>query len=328
MRRYRRGAGAGRVSGCLLVLGWPALMTLPAAAAESGAPQPSAQQNALRLTSLEVLAPGAGLVATVPPGLVGRPLPSAAFSVQQAGRTLPVTADRVVDGAAELVLVIDTNGSAEDVATRQLAATDLLRALPPELRMVVLPGGQVGTVASSYAAVAGLQRGPGDPFAGLPEQPAGRRLVVLLTGCAALDRVPVGLQLPDGQISVLADDGFCDRPAERLAAPGAGLARTGLTTSGLFAAVDEVSRNLLGQYRLRVAGLDAAAPLEVTVVAGDTSASGTTAPAEPVAGGDGGDGDGYPYRTTDLAAAAVAGLGASAWLASWLVARRQDAKRA
>lgn len=273
MRTGRRGA-AGVLALGLLVVAAPSW----------------AQQPPLRLTPLEVRPAEATTVATVPRALVGVMLPSAAFSAEQADRPLPVSAGRVVDGAAELVVAVDTSGAALDVAARQSAASDLLRAMPPRLRVVVLPGGQVGTPVSALAAVAALQVGPGDIFAGLPQPPAARRLVVLLAACDTLARVPAGLQAADGQLSVLVNVGLCDERAERLAAPGSGLARTGLREASLFAAVDEVVRELLGQYRLRVTGLDPALPLQVTVSSGGNTANGTTtAPAGAAGAVDGED---------------------------------------
>ena len=268
-------------------MGWTRRCTAAVAAAAcllvpvAGAAPAAGQAEALRLSPLVVRDAEATTVATVPVPLVGTVLPSAAFSARQGARTLPVLAGRVVDGPGELVLAVDTGGEPAQVTFRKSAATDMLRRLPPDLRVVLLPGAVAGTVASTFPVLAALRPDDVDLFAPLPPPTTGRRVVAVLGRCAVLDRVPPALASAS-RVSVLADDDRCDDAAERLAAPTGGVARTDVGGPALFAGIDAVNRDLLGQYVVRVTDLDPALPLEVSVTSGTTTATGTTA--APAAG--------------------------------------------
>ena len=230
-----------------------------------------AADEPLVLQDVDLSSPaGVSVVATVPSVLSGRPLPPAAFSARQGAAVRPATAQRVVDGPAELVLAVDTSVPAA-LPFAQSAAADLLRMLPPGLPTVVLPGGARGTTRSALDLVGSLRPGRSGLLDDLPAAPQGRRLLVLLTGCRGLERIeePTG---SDQHVSVLVTERGCEERAREVAGE-AGLVRTGLAGVRLLPAVDDVGRQVLGQYRVQVEADATGGPLDLTVEDGGISAS-------------------------------------------------------
>ncbi len=225
-------------------------------------------QEELRLGPPDLSGPDAvRVLATVPAPLTGRPLRDTAFTARQGGREVNVTAERVADGDVQLVLAIDSTVEPQALAREQAAAADLLRALPPKLPTLVLPGGTLTTARAALAEVGALTPRPAGLLQGLPDAPRGHRWLVLITGCPALERLPAAPAEGNLQVSVLAGADECAQRAQALAARGGGIARAGLDLPELIAAVDRVSEHLLGQYRLRIAAERSAGPVEISVAA-------------------------------------------------------------
>lgn len=225
-------------------------------------------QEELRLGPPDLSGPEAvRVLATVPTPLTGRPLRDAAFTARQGGREVDVTAERMADGDVQLVLAIDSTVEPQALAREQAAAVDLLRALPPKLPTLVLPGGTLTTARAALTQVGALTPRPADLLQGLPDASRGRRWLVLITGCPALERLPAPPAEGDLQVSVLAEGDECAQRAQALAVPGGGVARAGLDLPELIAAVDRVSADLLGQYRLRIAAERSAGPIDISLAA-------------------------------------------------------------
>ena len=266
----RRAAGVVAVlaAGALVLVGGPV-----GAAAE--------RVDTVRLTPVDADGGGVALLARVPDALAGQPLDASAFAVRQGDRPLAVTAQRAVDAPSQLVLGLDTSQGAEALRAEQAAAADLLRALPPDLPTVLLPGGTGGTARTGFVRVGALQPDAGSLLDGLGEAPEGRRTVVLLTSCeelaAAAATEPAEQLAAAAQVHVLALDTGCEAVAEGLARPGAGIARTGLSGGSLIAGIDAVGRELTATYLLRVAADPAGAPLQVRVTGSGGSGEGVLA---------------------------------------------------
>ena len=238
----------------------PALSAGAAAAASDRRAQP------LRLDAPEVPARGAvRVLAHVPAAMSRRALPDSVFSARQDGRPIDVAGRRVAD-EAHLVLAVDTTVDRQVLAAEQAAAADLLRALPPDLPTVVLPGGVPTTARQAVSQVGALRPGSADLLAGRPETASGPGWLVAFSDCPALERLPAPLGSPDLPVSLLVTGSACDERARTLVAPTGGTVRTGLADpSRLIAASDQVAAELLGQYRLRLAADSAGGPVQVVV---------------------------------------------------------------
>ncbi len=235
---------------------------LPAAA---GAQDRAAEE--LRFGPADLTVPsGVRVLARVPAALTGRPLPGSAFAARQAGRPVAVTAERLADGDAQLVVAVDTSTSPEALAAQQSAAADLLRALPPDLPAVVLPGGSPTTARAAVEQVGALVPGTAGLLDGLPPPIPGRRWLVAYADCPALDRLPAAPDARDLRVHLLVSGSGCADRARALVAPTGGTARTGLTEPGrLVAAADATAAELLGEYRLQIAADRDAGPIAVSV---------------------------------------------------------------
>lgn len=297
MRGSRRAAAA-----LVLVLGGGA------AAAE--------RTDEVRLSAPRAADGGLTLLARVPDALTGRTLDASAFSARQGERDLAVAVERVVEGSAQLVLGLDTSAGLAPLLVEQAAATDLLRTLPSTLPTVLLPGGTGGTALDALTRISALRPGAGDLLEGLGDAPAGRRVVVLLTGCAALEAAAASEQAaalaPPAQVHVLALDAGCEPTAAALAAPAGGVARTDLDAGRLLAGVDAVGREVNGTYRLSVDADPAGEPVEVQVAGAGTTAQGVLelpsgSPATPSSAADE-DGDGPTAVLPDLPVLLAGGL--------------------
>ena len=273
VRRCRLGVTA---TGLLLSGG----LTVP------GLAGPAAADDQLQLSGVQLSPDDRVLTAvvTVPLLLSTRQLPAAAFTASQDGRPLPLSAMRVVESPSELVVVLDTSVPVPQLAAEQSAAADLLRALPPDLPTTVLPGGDRTTARSAIGDVASLAPRRAALLDGLPDTPSVRRLVVVLAACPAVDAERRTVGGGQTQVSVLATEAGCGAAAGRLAGPEPGVVRLGLDTPGLFAAADQVSRLLLGQYALRTEPGVGPGPVQLTVHDGATSAALTFAPASSAPG--------------------------------------------
>lgn len=213
--------------------------------------------------------------ATVPAALSGQELPAEAFAASQAGAPVPVTATRVLGGPVppEVVLLLDTTVRPDELAAEQAAAADLLRALPAQTPVTVLPGGDRTTAISALASVAALPVTGADLLSDLPPPPSVRRFVVVLSGCAAVGAEGRSIPGDDTQVSVLTLGPGCEAAGSRLAGRQPGVVRSGLDAAGLLAATDDVARELLGQYALRSEGPVGEGAVEVSVRSGTTSAT-------------------------------------------------------
>ena len=232
----------------------------------------------VRLSSPEVAEGALTLLARVPDALTGMPLDASDFSARQGGRELAVSVERAVDGPAQLVLALDTTRGARALMAEQSAAVDLLRTLPMTLPTVVLPGGTPGTVRDALFRVSVLRPGAGGLLDGLGEAPDGRRVVVLLTGCLALQAAvvtPAGALLArPTQVHVLALDAGCEQTTAALTLPGGGVSRGNLDAGRLLAGVDAVGRELNGTYRLRLDADPAGEPVQVRAIGAGSEAEG------------------------------------------------------
>lgn len=283
----RRRRGSGRTA-------WwgVALLCAPVCALATAAPAGAAPRTAeqLPLEAPEVTATGeVRVVARVPDTLTGRALPATAFTAEQAGRDVPVTAVRLAEDDTHLVLVVDTAVEPDVLAAQQAAAADLLRALPPELPSLVRPGGAATTASRAVLDVGALRPGDADLGRGLPEHPSGRQWLVVLTDCAGVERLPESSGTAEAQLWLLVTGSGCQERARELAVATGGTARTGLAgPAQAVAAADAVAADLLGQYRLEVAAQSASGPVEVTVASAGLTARGlvpgaTTTSTAPVA---------------------------------------------
>ena len=230
----------------------------------------------LRLTDPELL--GGNIVrvqAIVPAQLSRGDLPSAAFTVRQGDQDLQASALRVFDGdgPAEVVLVLDTTDDATTMGAEQSAAADLLRALPPETPVTVLPGGVRTTARDALPPLADLSPTPRALLDGLPDETGVRRAVVVLAGCPAVDAESRSVGGEDTSVAVLALGAGCEAGADRLAGGQPGLTRAGLDPVSVLAGVDEVASDLLGQYVLTAQVPSAELPVEVSVNGSGVSAT-------------------------------------------------------
>lgn len=237
---------------------------------------------------------GLSVLARVPDALTGQPLQDSAFSARQGDRPVAVTVERVVDGPAQLVLGFDTSEDAAALLAEQSAAADLLRTLPMDLPTVVLPGGTGGTVLNAFVRIGALRPGAGGLLEGLGSAPEGSRFVVLLTGCPSLQEAAASEAADElrsaAQVHVLVLGSGCEQLAAELAGPSGGVARTGLGAGRLVAAVDAVSREVNGTYRLRLDADPMGEPVLVRAFGAGSTAEGrlelpSSAPASATADG-------------------------------------------
>ena len=243
-----------------------------------GAAAAAERTDEVRLSAPRAADGGLTLLARVPDALTGMTLDASAFSARQGDRELAVSVERVVESSAQLVLGLDTSAGLAPLLAEQAAAADLLRTMPSTLPTVLLPGGTGGTALDALTRISALRPGAGGLLEGLGDAPAGRRVVVLLTGCAALDAAAATEQAaalaPPAQVHVLALDAGCETTAAELVAPSGGVARTDLDAGRLLAGVDAVSREVNGTYRLSVDADPAGEPVEVRAAGAGTSAQG------------------------------------------------------
>lgn len=276
----RGGAGALLTAGLVLAAATGGLAL--------GGPGAAAAPEQLRLTRPALSGDRTLTVsANIPDVLSSLPVDPGAFTAAQGERQVPVTSTRLLAGPTELVIVLDTNGDPLTVGAEQAAASDLLRALPPELPTTVLPGGSRTTARQAFESVGAVTRGFTGLLDGLPAATAAPRIVVLLAGCAALDAERRPLAGPGTEVFVLAPDAGCGAAALRLSGADPGAARLGLGATGLLGATDEVARDLLGRYVLQIGPGLTDEPVQVTVRVGSAVAAATTtlAPqAAPLAG--------------------------------------------
>ena len=238
----------------------------------------AAQSDEVRLSAPVPAAGGLTLLARVPDALSGMSLEASDFTARQGDRDLEVQVQRVVEGPGQLVLGLDTSNGARALAVEQSAAADLLRTLPLTLPTVVLPGGTGGTVRDALTRISALRPADDGLLGGLGEPPEGRRVVVLLTGCDALEAAATteeaGMLDAPAQVHVLALDDGCEQTAAALAAPGGGIARTALGAGGLLAGIDAVGREVNGTYSLRLDADPSGEPVQVRAVGAGTTAEG------------------------------------------------------
>ena len=252
-----------------------AALAVALGAGTASAAEPADQ---VRLSAPVPAAGGITLLARVPDALSGMTLDASDFTARQGGRDLAVQVQRVVEGPGQLVLGLDTSRGAGALAVEQSAAADLLRTLPLTLPTVVLPGGTGGTVRDALTRIGALRPADDGLLDGLGEPPEGRRVVVLLTGCAALEAASAteeaGMLDAPAQVHVLALDAGCEQTAAALASPGGGIARTALDAGRLLAGVDAVGREVNGTYSLRLDADPSGEPVQVRAVGAGTTAEG------------------------------------------------------
>ena len=132
--------------------------------------------------------------------------------------------------------------------------------------------------ADALTRIGALRPDAGGLLEGLGERRAGRRVVVLLTGCAALGAAAATEQAealaPPVQVHVLALDAGCGSTAAELAASAGGVARTDLDAGRLLAGVDAVSREVNGTLPAAVDADPAGEPVEVQADGAGTTAQG------------------------------------------------------
>lgn len=195
---------------------------------------------ALRLASVAAtVGQGARLVVVVPAALSRQQVPASAFGVTRAGRGVPVTVRRVVDAGLEVYLVLDTTVDPATLAAEQSSAADLLRNLPPSVRVATTTTDE-GTLPvptampGNLGALRALAAVRPQATAFLPERlnaiasmPVGRhrRVIVLLTDClkqGASDLTPVRAALATGdqQLDVVAPGAGCPSEVTLLAGNG------------------------------------------------------------------------------------------------------------
>lgn len=298
------------------------LVLAPVGALLTAGPAGAAPQE-LTLTAPELTDRVLTVHATVPGAIADRPAPEGAFTGVQDGRPVALSADRVLDGDVELLLVLDGSDVAGRRDAVQAAAADLLRAVPPTLPTRLLPGGT--TTVPAREAVTRLAELPAtDGLLAVPPGPAsGRRLSVVVAACPAVAAVAAPSPFAgDLSVSVLALGDGCQAAAADLGAGRPGIVRTGLDPLGLLTGVDDVGRDLAGQYVLVSEPLVEPGPLEVTVrigtavaaasvqVPGTPSGSGSSGARDPRAGGSDDEASfGVLLLASLLAAAAAVGVG-------------------
>ena len=286
-RWRRRGPEVVALAVVLAAVGAPALASGTALA---GSTAPAA----LRLTSV-----GAGgrpeLVVVAPASIAAMGIPASAFRVRQQGRVLRVSVQRIVDEGLEVHVVLDTSASNTALLFQQSAAADLVRALPNQVPTATETSGglvhapQVGRSAA-LAALAAVRSDPAatsfetattlSSIAGAPAG-AGGRTIVLFTNCRA-DTAPgfptLSSLLDQHQqvLDVVAAGGACPSALADQARRSGGIALSGITPERLAAAVDTVSADILGQYRLSVVDPVNSSPLVVDLDYGGVHASTST----------------------------------------------------
>jgi hypothetical protein len=244
------------------------------------APLASAADGDLVVTQPSPTADGGlSVTVTLPRALSTRALAPGALTAQQSGQPVAVAAERVVDGPFEVVLVLDVTGGALALAEEKSAAADLLRSLPPATPTTVLPGGGTGTAAEALVLLEQATPGTSALLDGLSTATSSQRAVVVLTGCPALSEESRPAAEGTGTtVSVLVREVDCRAAAARLAGGDPGVVRTGLDAPGLLAAVDDVSRSLLGRYAVTLEGPLTPAPVELVLAAQPEPASASVLP--------------------------------------------------
>jgi len=243
------------------------------------------------------------LVVVVPATVAAQAVPPSAFRVRQGGRVLRISANRITDEGLDVHVVLDTSAANTSLAAEQGAASDLLRNLPPQVRTATeTSGGLVhAPQAGRVSALQTLAQVRSDPAAtpfetsttltAIASSPTGdrSRILVLLTGCRP-DTAPgfpaLGRTLARGrqQLDVLAAGSPCGPALAAQARNSGGLGVTGTPPERLAEAVDTITYDILGQYRLTVRNAQSTSPLDVEMDYAGVHASTTVALAPAQAG--------------------------------------------
>jgi hypothetical protein len=231
------------------------------------------------------------VLVTVPTALIGQELDAGNFTVSQGAESVEVqSVQRLADSRVDVAIVLDTAASAPDpaFARAQRFADSFLDALPPDVRVAVVSGGQNPTVLSDLSAsrpgallaVRQATRSPG--HAGVPgvalagdlltAGPDTSRHVVLIStgtdGASQRGLTPVLSRLDDRGINVHAASvrGALAPPWGGQCPPTVGAGQEAGAGALLASRVSET-------YELVVAPPDPSAPVTVRVRSGPVDAS-------------------------------------------------------
>ena len=236
------------------------------------------------------------LVTVVPPAMAAQTVPASAFRVQQNGVLRHISVNRIVDEGLDVHIVLDTEAANTDLAAEQSAASDLLRTLPGRVRTAIeTSGGLVhAPQPGRTTALQDLAQAQPDPAAtpfetettlsSIANSPIGRRnrIIVLLTSCRAdnargFPALAGTLAHGRQQWDLVATGHTCAPSLAAQARSSGGLGVTGIGTERLAEAVDTVTYDILGQYRLTVHDARTGSPLMVDVNYGGRRAATTLA---------------------------------------------------
>lgn len=248
---------------------------LPMVSASASAPE------VLRVVGTNASASQASVTVVVPRELANLALPPSAFGMRQDGRLLSLRVQRVSATGLDVYVVLDTTAANTALVAQQSAAADLLRQLPATVRTAVatsedtVPVPEAGNVAALRAVSAvkprsdmvvdkTLNRIAGARFDGR------RHLIVLMTSCpkdSNTDLSPLKAALAGGtsQLDVVASGATCTSLLLSLAHDRGGLTGIAVTPNQLAEAVDNITYDTIGQYRLSVPAPAKATPVVVTV---------------------------------------------------------------
>jgi len=230
----------------------------------------NADLHGLRLVSIDRTTPGQlHMVAVVPPSLAHVGLTAHDFIVHQGGQALAAQVTRLANRGLQVVLVPDRAVNQADLDLELAASIELVHLLPDSIGVYTLrdaygsalTSGRLPTMrtlgglrperqATAISAIAASTTAP--PF-------SIRRAYVLMTTCAQQDSPTDDAQLKtllspqNQQLDVIAIGGACNRPVSSIAQGSGGSALTVDSAQGLAAAADQISTELLGEYRIVVA---------------------------------------------------------------------------
>lgn len=259
-------------------------LTLPVGVAAASAPAAT-----LRVVAAYNVSSQTNVVVSVPRQLARLALPRSSFTVSQAGQPLSASVERVSGAGLSVYIVLDTTAANTALVAEQSAAADLLRQFPDAVRTAVatsaddVAAAEPGN-AAALRTLAAVKRDSTMVVEKTLNQIVTassndeRRLIVLMTSCptdSEVDISPLKAALDRGtsQLDIVGLGSACPSRLMALTRDRGGVIGMLAAASQLAAAVDDITYDTLGQYRISVQALARAKPLTIAVSFAGTKAT-------------------------------------------------------